>query len=257
MAKFQGIIGTGRGKAGNLVFAKGDNGETIARAYQPQVKNPRTASQLRQRSKMNVVGQFSALVPASLIAPLGMGGQRRNRSEFSRILLNAADVTFTEGNYVAKFAPAAVKFSKGTAELLTTAADPVVATNKVTITLTTSNVPDEMLSSYGERIVVGVLDDDSNALYDSIHYIDHIVTSNTNTETVVVNFNRPLEDGQTVVVWRMAYHLNAAGASVASKDIFLGDDNKITALMETSSTSLVSHWGDTYVVGIVPFVPGS
>lgn len=255
MAKFQGFIGTGRGKAGNLVFAKGDNGETIARAYQPQVKNPRTAPQLSQRSKMNVVGQFSALVPASLIAPLGMGGQRRNRSEFSRTLLKAADVTFTDGNYVAKFEPAAVKFSKGTAELMTTADTPVVSATKVTITLTTSNVPAEMLGNYGERIVVGVLDDDSNALYDSIHYIDHIVTTNTNTEAVVVNFNRPLEDGQTLVVWRMAYHLNAAGASVASKDIFIGDDDKITALMETSSTSLVANWGETYVVGIVPFVP--
>lgn len=254
MAKFQGFIGTGRGKAGNLVFAKGDNGETIARAYQPQVKNPRTAPQLRQRSKMNVVGQFSALVPASLIAPLGMGGQRRNRSEFSRILLNAAEVTFSDGNYVAKFDPSAVKFSKGTAELLTTAATPVVSAEKVTITLTTSNVPAEMLGNYGERIVVGILDDESNALYDSIRYVDHIVNSNTNTEAVDVNLNRPLEDGQTVVVWRMAYHLNAAGASVASKDIFIGDDNKITALMETSATTLVAHWGDTYVTGIVPFV---
>lgn len=254
MAKFQGFIGTGRGKAGNLVFAKGDNGETIARAYQPQVKNPRTASQLRQRSKMNVVGQFSSLVPASLIAPLGMGGNRRNRSEFSSILLNAAEVTFTDGNYVAKFAPADVKFSNGTAELMTTAATPVVAANKVTVTLTTSNVPAEMLGNYGERIVVGILDDDDNALYDSIRYIDHIVTSNTDTEDVVVNLNHPLEDGQTVVVWRIAYHLNAAGASVASKDIYIGDDNKITALMETSSTSLVAHWGETYVVGIVPFV---
>lgn len=255
MAKFQGFIGTGRGKAGNLVFAKGDNGETIARAYQPQVKNPRTAPQLRQRSKMNVVGQFSALVPASLIAPLGMGGQRRNRSEFSRILLKSADVTFTDGNYVAKFDPSAVKFSNGTAELMTTADTPVLSANKVTITLTTSNIPAEMLGNYGERVVVGVLDDEDNALYDSIHYVDHVVQSNTNTEDVVVNFNHPLEDGQTIVVWRMAYHLNAAGASVASKDIFIGDDNKITALMETSSTSLVAHWGETYVVGIVPFVP--
>lgn len=255
MAKFQGFIGTGRGKAGNLVFAKGDNGETIARAYQPQVKNPRTAPQLMQRSKMNVVGQFSALVPSALIAPLGMGGQRRNRSEFSRRLLNAADVTFTDGNYVAKFKPADVKFSNGTAELMTTASDPVVDALKVTIVLTTSNIPAEMLGKYGERIVVGVIDDESNALYDSIRYIDHIVTSNTNTETVVVNFNHPLEDGQTVVVWRMAYHLNSAGASVASKDIFIGDDDKITALMETSSTTLVARWGETYVVGIVPFVP--
>lgn len=255
MAKFQGFIGTGRGKAGNLVFAKGDNGETIARAYQPQVKNPRTAAQLRQRSKMNVVGQFSALVPAALIAPLGMGGQRRNRSEFSSQLLKAAEVTFTDGNYVASFDPAAVKFSKGTAELLTTAADPAVDATKVTITLTTSNVPVELLGNYGERIVVGVLDDEANALYDSIRYIDHIVTSNTNTETVVLNFNHPLEDGQTVVVWRMPYHLNAAGASVASKDIFIGDDNKITALMATSATTLVANWGETYVTGIVPFVP--
>lgn len=253
MAKFQGFIGTGRGKAGNLVFAKGDNGETIARAYQPQVKNPRTAPQIMQRSKMNVVGQFSALVPAALIAPLGMGGQRRNRSEFSSILLKAANVTFTDGNYVAKFDPADVKFSAGTAELLTTAAEPVVSADKVTVSLTTTGVPADMLGNYGERIVVGILDDESNALYDSIRYIDHIVSSNSGTEAVDVKFSQPIEDGQTVVVWRMAYHLNAAGASVASKDIYLGDDDKITAIMETSATSLVAHWGETYVVGIVPF----
>lgn len=254
MAKFQGFIGTGRGKAGNLVFSKGDNGETIARAYQPQVKNPRTSAQLKQRSKMNVVGQFSALVPAPLIAPLGLGGQRRNRSEFNRILINSASAIFSDGNFVAKFDPADVKFSKGTAELLTTAADPVVDARKVTITLTTTSIPAEMVGNYGERIVVGVLDDESNALYDSIRYIDHIVANNSGTEDVVVNFNHPLEDGQTVVVWRIAYHLNAAGASVASKDIFIGEDDKITALMETSATTLVAQWGETYVVGIVPFV---
>lgn len=253
MAKLQGIIGTGRGKVGNLVLAKGDNGETIARAYQPQVKNPRTAPQLRQRSKMNVVGQFSAMVPASLIAPLGMGGQRRNRSEFSRILLNAAEVTFSDGNYVASFNPEDVKFSKGTAELLTTAAT-VVSDNKVTVTISTSNVPAEMVGNYGERIVVGILDDENNALYDSIRYIDHIVNSNTNTEDVVFNLNHPLEDGQTVVVWRIAYHLNAAGAAVASKDIHIGEDDKITAIMATSATSLVAHWGETYMDGIIPFV---
>lgn len=89
MARFVGLVGTGRGKAGNYVFSKGQDGSTIVRVYQPQVSNPRTAQQVAQRAKVALAGRISAGVASLLLVGLG-GSRSENRSTFMRELLREA-----------------------------------------------------------------------------------------------------------------------------------------------------------------------
>lgn len=253
MAKIRGIAGGINGRAGEMVFSKGDNGTTIMKKYQPVVRNPRTSGQLAQRAKMNCVGQFVGLCPNALLAPLAMGSNRMNRSDLSSRLLKVASVTKNNGNFVASFPPTAVKFAHGNQPAMTAIDSVVIEDTKVTITAT-SNVPEGLLSKYGDRFVLGIMSDSGNSLYDGIIFTDHVVTTNT-VQTIVMNLNQPLDEGQSIVVWRVPFVLNDGTTSVNGQNIYLGDA-VISAALAANSNALVAAWGDTYVVEIVPFVPG-
>lgn len=118
MAKIVGIIGTGSGRLGNAVLSKGDNGTTVARTYQSQVRNPRTIAQRKQRAKMNLAGQLSKLTPSSSIIGFHQGNNRNNRSAFVASLLNACTVaTDSNGDYQATIVPDRVTFAQGNVPL--------------------------------------------------------------------------------------------------------------------------------------------
>lgn len=253
MAKFQGFVGSGRGKAGNLVFSKGSKGETIARAYQPQVKNPRTDAQLLQRAKMNVVGQFSGLCSADLLKPLGMGSTLKNRSEFNRILLHAATAQLSEeGGATATFLPSEVKFSRGAAPILTALGEAVLTQNKLTVTITPSFPTGDIVGTYGERFVVGILDESSNASFDYVGYVDHIYVSDSQEQ---VEITLPdLTEGQTAILWRVPFYLSSAGTSLFGQGIHWSD-TKVTARLATNETTLIDYWGVTRFGIAVPFAP--
>lgn len=253
MARICGFGGGIYGRSGEVVFSKGDNGKTIMKKYQPVVANPRTNGQLMQRAKMNVVGQFVGMCPNSLLAPLAKGSNRMNRASLSSRLLKAASVVKSGENFIADFDPSVVKFATGSQNALTSINSVDIEESKVTITAT-NNVPDELLGSYGDRFVVGVLSSADNTLYDAIVFMDHVVTT-SGAQTAVINLNHPLEEGQTLVVWRVPFVLNATGAAVAGRDIYIGD-GAITAVLARSSNALVQVWGDTVVVAVDPFAPG-
>lgn len=253
MARICGFGGGIYGRTGEVVFSKGDNGKTIMKKYQPVVANPRTNGQLMQRAKMNVVGQFVGMCPNSLLAPLAKGSNRMNRAALSSRLLKAASVTKNGDNFVADFDPSAVKFATGSQNALTSVDSVEVEAGKVTITAT-NNVPEELLGAYGDRFVVGILSSSDNMLYDGIVFLDHIVSA-SGAQTVVINLTNPLEEGQTLVVWRVPFVLNSNGAAVAGRDIYIGD-GAITAVLARSSNALVQVWGDTIVVEVVPFEAG-
>lgn len=61
MAKVFGITGVVTGKMGGGVFAQ-RHGETIWRQYQPVVANPSTAAQIKQRARMKLMSQMSAVM---------------------------------------------------------------------------------------------------------------------------------------------------------------------------------------------------
>lgn len=108
MAKLVGIVGSGRGKVGNFVLAKGDDGQTIARAYQPQVANPKTAKQVAQRAKVNAAGRFSRLWTKAAISPMGLTS-RKNRSRFNQSLI--LDSKLNQLGDKASIIPELVEFS--------------------------------------------------------------------------------------------------------------------------------------------------
>lgn len=255
MAKIVGVSGTMYGKAAGFVYYKGEDGLTNFRAYQPKVANPRTDLQILQRAKMNTVGQFSALCPAALLSPLGKGTKRKNRSAFSRNLLYKATAELVEGGAKASIAPEDVIFSKGSQQLLTEASTPVVDESSVSVTLT-PNIPTELLGRYGERIVVAILDAATNEQYDAVIFKDTTIETNT-AQTVDLDISGvPLQQGQTVVVWRMAFRLAAAAAGLSGDGIHIGTDG-ITATIGSSSTRItVDEWGRTVHVATVPFAAG-
>ena len=61
MAKTIGISGPTSGKLGGQVYAV-RNGEQIVRAYQPNVSNPSTPNQVKNRAKMKLLSQLSASI---------------------------------------------------------------------------------------------------------------------------------------------------------------------------------------------------
>lgn len=57
--KLNGFVGKGSGKLGSSVFAI-SGGEQIVRQYNPQVSNPQTDAQVKQRAKFKLLSQIAA-----------------------------------------------------------------------------------------------------------------------------------------------------------------------------------------------------
>lgn len=119
MARIQGIIGTGSGRLGQAVLSKGDNGQTVARTYQDQVRNPRTVEQRKQRAKMNLAGQLSKLTPASALTGMYRGNGRGARAAFVHNVIDACTVSDNgAGESIATIIPAKLTFAQGNLSLM-------------------------------------------------------------------------------------------------------------------------------------------
>lgn len=90
MARGNIFLGKARGKVGSVVLSKGRRGEMISRAYQPQVLNPKSSSQVLQRAlfaSATIAGaKLSDLVDHSFD---GIKEGQDNRNEFVRLNTNA------------------------------------------------------------------------------------------------------------------------------------------------------------------------
>lgn len=241
MGKFVGFIGSVSGKVGNVVFCKGAKGETYGRAYQPQVANPKTIGQVDQRAKMNLVGRMSQVTPTEVLIGLGTT-KRMRRSEFNKILLNAASVERSIGApVIAKMAPADVIFSKGAQPLEASITTPGAATaNSATIGLTLSN--GDLAGKYGERIVVAVIDPSDKAGYSLIKYED-VVFDNTTAQSVEIRFGAPIADESMVCIYRIPYLLTAEGATMRTET--LSNDGVDIIAKVLTSDNLVKDWGNS------------
>lgn len=88
MARATSGLGQFRGKVGSVVF-RVNQGQQIASAYQPAVRNPKSNLQTAQRNKMYLASQLSKAVPREDIiglAPIGSARDRRNA--FIRNIIN-------------------------------------------------------------------------------------------------------------------------------------------------------------------------
>lgn len=106
-----GVLSKGSGRLGGYVLAVA-NGQQVIREYQPNVANPRTSLQRIQRAKMVLAGKLSQITGDDYI--IGMAPSKRDRrSEFVRNIIKVAQVTETNGEYVANIQYDDLVFSKG------------------------------------------------------------------------------------------------------------------------------------------------
>lgn len=246
MAKLVGLIGTGRGKLGNMVLYKGAKGETLARAYQPQVFNPKSAGQTEQRSKINLIGQISKLVSKQLIKPFG-GTGRSNRSEFNRELIKAVSVNTLNG-FVAKISPADIKFSKGATIVQASASAVTLAADSLTLSLTLYQ--DSNINRYGERIVAVVYSTESVEAVSQVAFAD-IVLTDASAQSVTVKFGAPLVTGNVVAYYRVPFTIADAALATTYGEIY-GTTTEIAAAITQNASSQL-EWGNTLFVAAENF----
>lgn len=101
MAKGNLFLGKARGKVGDVILSN-LNGVQIARAYQPQVKNPQTSSQAAQRAAF-----ATCAVAGSLMGDIvnhsfdGVKEGADNRNEFVKVNLNLMRQIYKDNGYYA------------------------------------------------------------------------------------------------------------------------------------------------------------
>lgn len=251
MAKAVGMVGTLAGRTGNVVYSKGLNGTTIVRAYQPQVANPRSDAQRAQRAKINLVGQFSGIVPKEVITAMNLGGTRQNRAKFLSNLMKITQVSKQDADYVGTIPAAAVKFSTGNVPAHATMGQTAITADGFSAQLT---LTDENLSGvYGERIIVCVVRDTTAGVFNEVRHVD-IVLEGTAVTPIDIRFAIPLEEDQQVYVYRVPFTLNSNRAGIIPERME-GDAAYITAIV-SSNPGLISEFGETRYVGNFPFVQG-
>lgn len=250
MGKFVGFIGTIRGKVGTTVFTKGENGLSYGRSYQPQVYNPKTAGQVDQRAKMNLVGRMSQVTPKALLVGMDGVNNRQRRSMFNRIMLNVATIDRSDpAHIIAKIEPEDIVFSQGAETIAASAAAPTVAAGSVSIVLTLGDAA--LAGKYGERIVVAVIDSSNKAGYSQVKYNDKVLDGTTAT-TVTVAFPSPIEDGSLVCVYRLPFVLNEEGARYRSETLS-NDGGDIIADLLSSRAAYVRDFGNSVLQSATVF----
>lgn len=252
MAKLQGLFGAGRGKVGNVVLSKGPNATTVARQYQPQVKNPRTRPQLEQRAKMVMAGQLASLMPAALVKPLNMGTTLANRSEFSRIILNNAVAELVGDNeYRGAIEYDNILFGRGTATRLGTAGNPTLTANEIRVPLTFTA---DNWDGLGLRVIALVLSDDQNKIFDAVYYTDHL-PAHIEDNTVTIKTSEELTDGHQVAIYTVPFAVTDKASFARGLNIYGTATQAIANMVIGTSSTL--NWGRSSFDAIVPFAPQS
>lgn len=247
MGKVYGIGGYISGKVGSIVYMKGENGETYGRTYVANPMNPKSPAQLAQRAKMNLVGRISSITPKSLIASLGMSG-RKNRSLFSKTLLNGADATLVSDEWVAKVAPETFMYARGAQALKSAAAAPVVQANGVSVSLTLSDAA--LAGKYGERVAVVVIDPNEDGGGSSVNFKD-IILENTTATTVSIPVDNTIKNGFMVCVYRAPFALNERAVAVKTSTIY-NDTNEFVAKLMVSGQDMLD-WGESNLLATEVF----
>lgn len=240
MAKFVGFVGTISGKVGTTVFSKGEKGLSYGRSYQPQVYNPKTTGQVDQRAKMNLVGRMSQVTPKALLTGMLGENNRQRRSAFNSGLLAVATIDRSvPSKVVAQIAPEDVVFSEGGEQFHATAAAPTITASQVSIAITLAD--SALAGSYGERIVVAVIDPSAKAGYSQVYFTDSVL-DNTTAKTINIGLPVELVDGSLVSVYRIPFVLNSEGVLYRTETLS-NNGTDIIADMLASSANYVRGFG--------------
>lgn len=244
MGKSSNVIGTIRGKVGAVVYSKGPNGETLIRAYQPQVINPRTMPQMAQRAKVAMVGKLSKLIPIDALSGLGMGSRLANRSEFNSNCLRKAVAIWQGGQYTASVLPGQLVFSKGIAGLGATLGAVTVATNKVSVAL--SNVNSD--GRHGVRLIAVVMQNVQGDAYKTAAYADIIFAENQTAAEV--NLPVTLVNGDVVLLYACPMEIDSTRRRPDAVGVWF--DTSINGQLEENTSAFVI-FGQSVFVSMNPF----
>ena len=241
MGKSAGLIGALTGKVGNVVFYKGDKGQTYERAYVAQKANPRTFGQSVQRAKMNLVGQISALVPKEILT-LGLPSARNNRAEFNRSMMGIVDVDTTNPSvFEARIDPTLIVFSKGAETLHASVRDELLTATSFSMDLTLGDAA--LANKYGERVICLLTSVKNRAGIAAVVYEDVILTSIT-PETVSVRLPYELAEGDMITVHRVPIMLTDEGRGMFTSRVWNSATEAVAELQKTSVA--VRGFGSSY-----------
>lgn len=244
MGKSVNIIGTISGKVGSVVYSKGPNGETLMRAFQPKVYNPRTRAQLAQRAKVAMAGKLSRLIPIEALSGLGKGSRIANRSAFNSNCLRKAVAIWQGGQYTASILPAELEFSKGVAGLGATLGAVTVTSNKVSVAL--SNVNSDGL--HGVRLIAVVMQNVQGDAYKTAGYSDIIFAE---SQTVAeVNLPVILSNGDVILLYACPMELDTTHRRPDTVGVWF--ETSINAQLE-ENTSAFAYFGKSQFVGMSVF----
>lgn len=254
MAKLNGIIGSGSGKVGVMVLSKGKAGQTIARAYQPQVANPNTIPQQLQRVKMNLAGKISGVVPSSALVALSMGNNRDNRADFCRTIIRNATSGLVVGVPQAQVNPERLIWGRGSAPMLASLGTSVFTKNSITIPVTVT--PASYAGAYGVRVIALVARAAATPTdYQFAAFSDHVfaepaVGESQVTESITI-VTPDMATGNQVMLYVVPFVLSERGLRAFGNDFAYSDAQLSTSL--SLNSGYVTDWGNSYFGGIVPF----
>lgn len=248
MAKMYGLTGFLSGKLGNSVMAV-SNGLQIVRQYQPIVANPKSAGQLAQRAKGNLVGRLSSFVPKKAISGLGVSNRAR-RGEFLRLALKAARVTSVGGVFTAKIDTGALVFSKGAARLSVISPVFEAHANYVSVTLTgvgTSSVPAAEYAAMNTRLVAVIFDSvTTNVVEVSTIIAAKPAQGSTAQTSIPVGFS----GNYTADIYAIPMSTDGGTAVTISTGMAHLSDADIAAALSANANQIMFVYGKSQILGV-------
>lgn len=154
MARATSGLGQFRGKVGSVVF-RVSQGQQIASAYQPAVKNPKSNLQTAQRNKMYLASQLSKLVPREdLIGLAPKASVRDRRNMFIRNIITNSTSSLSNGVFTSSVYYESILFSKGEQlEGVSLSTATGSSGNSVTITFDKSIISEEQFNRMALKLV--------------------------------------------------------------------------------------------------------
>lgn len=250
MAKAVGFIGTISGKSGNVVFAKGANGATIMRPYQPVVYNPKSSAQSLQRSKMCLAAGLSKVCPSDMLVSLSLGRKLANRSFFTKNILRRSQSNYSSqnSNYQATIDAADVVFGRGAESTQVEYSEVQLADYTATVTLNTQNVNTADLGLVGVRLIAVAANKNGGQSFTGAGFTDVVVSEHTASLRVDISLPLLTEDQDYVAIWMVPFRLTDDAAQQYATSAGYGTSGHVLQVIMASESSTVKSWGDSTLI---------
>lgn len=250
MAKAVGFIGTISGKSGNVVFAKGANGVTVMRPYQPVVFNPKSSGQSLQRSKMCLAAAISKVCPSDMLVSLSLGRKLANRSFFTKNILRRAQSNYdsSASAYKATVDAGDLVFGRGAETTRVAFVSAAINPSDVTVTISTSAVSSADLGKVGVRIIALVANKMGGQSFTGAGFTDFVVDSQAADVAVRVNLPALTANQDYVAVWMVPFRLTDEAAQQYGSSSSYNEAQNLLQVLMSSESSTVKSWGDSSLV---------